>query len=293
MHSSHFLTILAFAATTVLGRPAPVLSEASSVIDNYAASASATIADYIETGLGGLTDDKDTPHEDASTSYITANHTSSPWNTTLTHPSQPQDCMTREDALKVAGTFQSLIQGYTKEQALAALTPNFLDYSSAVSIIINRGGSGPEDVTAPIFTSRDEFMQGHGTQEPIPFETLRVWHTCEGVVSMVWRSVRSAQGQETESAAIPVTGTAVLETEPAAWSEGVELERALAGGYKYRIHTLWSEFNTAAWLVNNGALGIQADVPVIPPPETETTPSPPSLVGKRGLTSSKFDVGLA
>ena len=77
--------------------------------------------------------------------------------------------MPREDALKVAETFQSLIRGYTKEQALAALTPDFVDHTSAVSIIINKGGSEPEDVTEPVFTSRDEFMKGHGTQEPIPY----------------------------------------------------------------------------------------------------------------------------
>jgi len=79
-----------------------------------------------------------------------------------------EDCMSRADALNVAGTFQSLIQGYTEEQALAALTPDFMDHSSAVSIIINRGGSGPEDITEPIFTSRDEFMKGHGTQSRFP-----------------------------------------------------------------------------------------------------------------------------
>lgn len=206
---------------------------------------------------------------------------------------QQQSCMSREDAIKTAETFQSLIQGYTREEALAALTPDFIDYSSAVSIIINRGGSGPEDVTAPIFTSRDEFMEGHGTQEPIPFETLKVWNNCEGVVSMVWRSIRSGQGQENESAAVPVTGTAILETEPTELSEGIELERAQAGGYNYRIHTLWSEFNTAAWLVNNGVFETAPDVPLIPPPDEETTPSPPSTISKRSAKVSKFNVGLA
>lgn len=206
---------------------------------------------------------------------------------------QQESCMSREDAIKTAATFQSLIQGYTKEEALAALTPDFIDYSSAVSIIINRGGSGPEDVTAPIFTSRDEFMEGHGTQEPIPFETLKVWSTCDGVVSMVWRSIRSGQGQENESAAVPVTGVAVLETEPTELSTGEELERAQAGGYNYRIHTLWSEFNTAAWLVNNGVFEVEEDVPTIPPPEEETTPSPESNIVKRSAKVDKFNVGLA
>lgn len=81
--------------------------------------------------------------------------------------SSQQECMPAEDAQRVARTFQSIIRGYTKKQALAALTPDFVDYSSAVSIIINKGGSQPEDVTKPVFTSRDEFMEGHGTQEPV------------------------------------------------------------------------------------------------------------------------------
>ena len=185
--------------------------------------------------------------------------------------SQPHACMAQEDALVVAETFQSIIRGYTKEQALAALTEDFVDYSSAVSIIINKGGSGPKNITEPIFTSRDEFMEGHGKQQPIPFETLQVWHNCEGIVSMVWRTSRSGQGQPNESAAIPVTGIAVLETEPTELSTGIELERAQAGGYKYRIHTLWSEFNTAAWLVNNGVLNLPPNVPATPAPNATTS----------------------
>lgn len=194
-------------------------------------------------------------------------------------------CMTDDDATTVAETFQSLIQGYTIRQALAALTEDFVDYTSAVSIIINRGGSGPLDITEPVFTSREEFMAGHGTQEPIPFETLQVWHNCE-TVTMVWRSTRSGQGQENESAAIPVTGIAVLETEPTEMSTGIERRRAEAMGYNFRIHTLWSEFNTAAWLVNNGVLNLPPNVPAIAPPEdegssnsTEGGPSKRSLIG--------------
>ena len=72
--------------------------------------------------------------------------------------------MTKADADIVAGTFQSLIQGYTIEQALAALTEDFVDYSSAVSIVINKGAAVPSDITQPIFTSREQFMLGHGKQ---------------------------------------------------------------------------------------------------------------------------------
>jgi hypothetical protein len=104
---------------------------------------------------------------------------------------------------------------------------------------------------------------------------------------MVWQSSRSGQGQETEAAAVPVVGVAVLETEPTSMSTGIERERAEAGGYNYRIHTLWSEFNTAAWLVNNGVFEVEAGVPVTPPPADTPAPS------KRGLANSKFNVGLA
>jgi len=111
---------------------------------------------------------------------------------------------------------------------------------------------------------------------------------------MVWETIRSGQGQENENSAVPVIGVAVLETEPTSQSTGEELERARAGGYNYRIHTLWSEFNTAAWLVNNGAIKVGPEVEVIPPPAEEVAESPESTtVRKRGLPNSKFDVGLA
>lgn len=78
----------------------------------------------------------------------------------------PEQCMSDEDAQVVVDTFQSLIRGYTIEQALAALTEDFVDYSSAVSIVINKGAAVPNDITKPIFTSREQFMQGHGKQKP-------------------------------------------------------------------------------------------------------------------------------
>jgi hypothetical protein len=80
-------------------------------------------------------------------------------------PKKPcKTCMSDKDATIVAQTFQSLIQGYTIEQALAALTEDFVDYSSAVSIVINKGAAVPNDITQPIFTSREQFMMGHGKQ---------------------------------------------------------------------------------------------------------------------------------
>lgn len=111
-------------------------------------------------------------------------------------------CMTDNEASEVAEVFRQIIQGYTIEMAMAALTEDFVDYTSAVSIIVNKGGSAPKDLLVPIFTNRTQFMAGHGTQKGIPFETLNVWHDCNGTVSMRWWTSRSGQGQPTESAAI-------------------------------------------------------------------------------------------
>lgn len=125
-------------------------------------------------------------------------------------PEPKRKCMNRKQAVGVASTFQSLIQGYTIEQALAALTEDFVDYSSAVSIVINKGASEPNDITQPIFTSREQFMMGHGKQKPIPFETLDVWHNCKGTVSMRWLTTRSAMDQPTEAAAIVGLSTTIM-----------------------------------------------------------------------------------
>jgi hypothetical protein len=138
MHTTTYLaSLLALGASTVSARPAPNGPPS----DRFGDRVGDRVGDYIEDGLDRFRN----------------------W----TGPQRgQQNCMSEEDALKTANTFQSLIQGYTIEQALAALTPDFVDHTSAVSIIINRVGSGPENLTEPVFTSRDEFMQGHGTQEP-------------------------------------------------------------------------------------------------------------------------------
>lgn len=170
-------------------------------------------------------------------------------------PEVPEEkCMTDDEADEVASYFRDLIRGYTIEQALAGLTEDFVDYSSAVSIVINRGAAEPNNILEPIFTSREQFMNGHGKQQPIPFETTNVWHNCNGTVSMRWYTTRSAQGQATEAAAIALPGLVVLETIPA--EEG--------NTYPYRIHTIYSEFNAAAWLVNLGVFVPEGPVTPVP-----------------------------
>ena len=70
-----------------------------------------------------------------------------------------------------------------------------------------------------------------------PYETLNLWHNCD-TVAIRWRSAQSPQ---------EVTGNIVMETE--------------YDGDHWRIATVYSEFNTGAWLVNIGTF-----VPTCPAP---------------------------
>ena len=51
-------------------------------------------------------------------------------------------CMSDSDAQQAADIFQELIQNYSDELALDALSRDFIDYSSSVAIIINGGDNG-------------------------------------------------------------------------------------------------------------------------------------------------------
>ena len=84
-------------------------------------------------------------------------------------------CLSNQDAYEAANIFQELIQDYSDELALAALTKDFVDYSSAVSIIINGGDDEPLDIVAPTFVGRREFMDAQGSQPKIPFRKLNIF----------------------------------------------------------------------------------------------------------------------
>nr|OQO32094.1 hypothetical protein B0A51_00632 [Rachicladosporium sp. CCFEE 5018] len=149
-------------------------------------------------------------------------------------------CLTDGDALAAADIFRHLIQEYSDELALDALTEDFVDWTSAVAIIRNRGAELPFIVNEILFDGRQAFMDAQGSQPQIPFETLNVFHGCNST-TVRWQTTRSANGQKTETADIPVVGIAILETVPDA-----------DNSYGFRVKTLFSEFNAAAWLVNNG-----------------------------------------
>jgi len=115
------------------------------------------------------------------------------WDLSVLFPSLT--CVQESDAKAMADVFQGLIQNYTADLATSALTTDFDDYSSSVNIIINQGGTAPQNLTAPTFSGRQAFMDGQGSQPKIPFTQLNLFYGCDSV-SLRWETTASAAGQK-------------------------------------------------------------------------------------------------
>jgi len=178
-----------------------------------------------------------------------------------------EECVTDEEAENMADVFRQLIQDYSDELALNALTEDFVDYASVVNSLMNRGAQYPKNITGPTFDGRQAFMDGQGSQPKIPFTTLNVFHGCR-TVTVRWMTERSANGQPTEQAMIPVVGIAAMELVPAE-PENEE--------YNWRIEALYSEFNSLAWAVNLGLFTPAGPVDYINGTNTTTTMDKRSL----------------
>lgn len=137
-------------------------------------------------------------------------------------------CMTQADAETVAANFRSLIVDFSAADAKKFLTANYHDYSSSVNTLIDSGCTTPLPLDAVTFASRAAFITGQGSQPAIPWQTLNVWHTCDTVIAR-WRSAQAPE---------EITGIVVMET---AYVDG-----------EYKIETVYSEFNSGAWLVDIG-----------------------------------------
>lgn len=82
------------------------------------------------------------------------------------------------------------------------------------------------------FQSRIDFEKGQASQPSIPFEKLNIWNNCNHVF-LRWRTALAPE---------KVTGIIVLEVVP-----------NMRGTKKpWLIKTVFSEFNSGAWLVDLG-----------------------------------------
>ncbi|KAK4549524.1 hypothetical protein LTR36_006521 [Oleoguttula mirabilis] len=145
-------------------------------------------------------------------------------------------CMTQAEAQVVANNFQELIADYTVEAANAYLTTDFEDNTDSVTELINGGCSGPETLGVATFTSRAAFEAAQGAQDAIPFEQLNVWYNCD-TVFLRWRTALTPES---------VTGIIVGETTQ-------NTNATTADAEPWLINTLYSEFNSGAWLVDTGS----------------------------------------
>ncbi|KAK5166262.1 uncharacterized protein LTR77_008523 [Saxophila tyrrhenica] len=150
------------------------------------------------------------------------------------------NCMGRLDAKKIANNFRDLINlEFNTTLARVSMTPNFHDYSDGVNELVNAGCPGPNTLGEATFSSREEFIMGQSTQPPIPFQILNLWHTCTSV-HLRWRS--SAPGPIHPE--LPVTGLVAIDTVPN--PDGSNCEQP------WLMETVYSEFNSGAWLTDLG-----------------------------------------
>jgi len=145
-------------------------------------------------------------------------------------------CMSADEANQVALNFNHLISDYSDELANASLTVGFEDYSDSVTSLIDAGCTGPAPLGQATFDSRAAFIAGQGGQANIPFDQLNVWYNCD-TVFLRWRTTLNFTNPAPEF----VTGIIVLET-----------TAAPGNAQPWLINTVYSEFNSGAWLVDLG-----------------------------------------
>ncbi|EME82323.1 uncharacterized protein MYCFIDRAFT_211595 [Pseudocercospora fijiensis CIRAD86] len=153
-------------------------------------------------------------------------------------PGGPGGCIDDAGAQKVADNFRTLITSYSNASAEAYLTQDFTDYSDSVNELINNGcPNGPQPLGSATFTSLQSFEAGQGGQPSIPFENLNVWHGCD-FVALRWKSSAPGTVQPEQQ----VTGIIILEV---SCNQGNT-------GEPWLINTVYSEFNSGAWLYDLG-----------------------------------------
>ncbi|TKA71903.1 hypothetical protein B0A55_07193 [Friedmanniomyces simplex] len=169
-------------------------------------------------------------------------------------------CLDRNEAQQVATNYGDLIASYTQAQAEAALSWDFTDFSESVNSLIvgcPQGSAALQAAAAQLpllsasFSNRTAFEEGQGQQAAINFYQLNMWHSCDTVI-IRWETTNTAN----ITGVRPVVGLISMET----------VEAPAGNMYPYQISTVYSEFDSAAWLANIQAAGFCA-------PSSNTTTS--------------------
>ena len=165
-------------------------------------------------------------------------------------------CLSASQAQTVADNFRATIaEPFNVAFVKATFAKTFQDYSDSVNELINAGcpSGGAATLGAATFASRKAFIQGQSQQAPITFNILNLWYNCDTVI-IRWTTPNPGTVQPEEE----VTGIIVIEVVAGSTSANPWL-----------IQTVYSEFNSGAWLYDLG---------VFVPPQC-----PPPAPSKRAL----------
>ncbi|GIZ45644.1 hypothetical protein CKM354_000880200 [Cercospora kikuchii] len=208
--------------------------------NNLLAFSLATIGALAAPARDFIPRDKDYSNNTSPSSYHSSNN----------HHSQKADellCLTSHQAQAIATDYGLLISNYTDTLADSLLMPNFTDYSQSVNTLINSCPQGSEahtlPLSAPTFTSLEKFKAGQSQQPPINFEQLAIFPACTSV-TIRWQTTNTVNATDllptAKEGVRPVVGLITIEAIPAAESKEI--------GWK--VHTVYSEFDSGAWLQN-------------------------------------------
>ncbi|KAL4815491.1 hypothetical protein BDW67DRAFT_185766 [Aspergillus spinulosporus] len=149
---------------------------------------------------------------------------------------QRAPCLTDAEAQRLTENFAWMVSSWklnvpkSEELLLQSVSPTVHDYSASV---INLETAGCRSGPRPLDSNREEFAADQLNIEPFELNVLQVWHSCN-TISFRWNAPQRVRD---------VTGLVVLETVPA----------PPGGSFRHIIQTIYSEFDTAAFLVNTGA----------------------------------------
>jgi hypothetical protein len=154
-------------------------------------------------------------------------------------------CLSYSEAQTVANNFRATIADtFSKSFVRSTFSKTFTDYSDSVNELINSGcPSGPAPLGSATFSSRRAFIKGQSSQAPIAFNILNIWHNCDTVI-LRWNSPNPGDPVPgTVSPQEPVTGIIVIE---------VVRNPDRSSSEPWLIQTVFSEFNSGAWLYDLG-----------------------------------------
>ena len=154
------------------------------------------------------------------------------------------DCLSAAEATTVANNFRATIaEPFDVAFVKATFAIDFEDFSDSVNELINAGcPTGNATLGAATFDGRAAFIAGQSSQPPITFNTLKIWYNCDTVI-LRWMTpnpgtITTAQEE--------VTGIIVIEV------KANERRDGSAAQNPWLIETVYSEFNSGAWLYDLG-----------------------------------------